>query len=411
MDVFTLDSQLRRIEIIDLYESFIWTERRKDAGDFELIIPDTQAARLILPEGTNLAVNESTRVMTVENVEKTETESGRMLKITGPSLEDVLKLRAAKRTLSSLNAEPTWNLEGLPAEVIRTLFNTICRTGALDTRDIIPFITNGTIYTPSTIPEPNDYIKIQVPIGNLYDVIKDLCDSYDLGFRLVRQGDQSKLYFDIYTGNDRTTQQTNYTPVIFDPKLETLQGSTELNTIQPFRNVAYVFAPNGYRVVLPFGYDVPADGFNRRVITVDASDITLSAGTALQDALLQRGREVLAKSRPAAYLDGEQLANSPYKYGTDYELGDIVEMRNSDGVTTYMRVEEQIFVSDINGDRAYPTLVSRDIIEKDVWFGSNYANMVWDDAPGTWEDLMVTPDGWLAPEFDIAWEDITRVWD
>lgn len=411
MDVFVLDSLLRRTEVIDLYESFIWTERRRDNGDFELVLPDTRTARSLLIEGTRLVINNSKRVMTVENLEKTETENGRMLKVTGPSLEDILSLRVARRVLSSGTAEPTWNLEGLPAQVIRAIFDRVCRVGGLDSRDVIPFITSGSIYPASTIPEPNDYIKVQIPPGNLYNVIKDMCDAYDLGFRLVRAGDTSRLYFDIYTGNDRTTQQTNFTPVIFDPKLETLQGTTEFNTIQPFRNVAYVIAPNGYRVVLNALTEIPTEGFDRRVMYVDASDITLPAGSALQDALLQRGKEELAKNRPGAYLDGEQLANSPYVYGVDYELGDIVEMRNADGVTAFMRVTEQIFVSDINGDRSYPTLVSREFIERDVWFGSNYANMVWDDAPGTWEDLMVTPDGWLAPEFDIAWEDATRVWD
>jgi hypothetical protein len=136
--------------------------------------------------------------------------------------------------------------------------------------------------------------------------------------------------------------------------------------------------------------DVPPDtaGFDRRVLTVDASDITLSAGTALDAALLQRGKEELAKTRAFQAFDGEINTNSQYKYQVDYWLGDLVEMRNVDGVANQMRVTEQIFVSDKEGDRSYPTLTVNQFINTGSWL-SWESNQQWIDLdadPTTWSE-------------------------
>lgn len=77
-------------------------------------------------------------------------------------------------------------------------------------------------------------------------------------------------------------------------------------------------------------------------MTVDASDITLVPGTDLDAALDRRGQEALAKARQIVAFDGEIPQKSEYVYGTHYRLGDIIEVRSSDGLTNMMRVVEQI---------------------------------------------------------------------
>jgi hypothetical protein len=106
--------------------------------------------------------------------------------------------------------------------------------------------------------------------------------------------------------------------------------------------------------------------------------------------MIQKGREALASSRALSALDGEINEHSPYVYMVDYNLGDIVEIRNSHGVTSNMRVTEQIFVSDENGIRSYPTLAIDLFIDPNTWFSWDY-NQVWDSLPSTgdtgfWED-------------------------
>jgi hypothetical protein len=55
MEVYTLDSLLRRTTVVDVYQSLIWTERWIESGDFQLDIVSTPATRRLFAAGTKLA--------------------------------------------------------------------------------------------------------------------------------------------------------------------------------------------------------------------------------------------------------------------------------------------------------------------------------------------------------------------
>lgn len=378
MELYTLDPLLRREYVIDRFESLIWTERFQEIGDFQLDIPSTTTTRSLLKADTYLAMNESHRVMRVESIEDAEdSENRRMLTVKGRSIESILLDRVAKESLSNLTTSPTWTITNPPATVARKIFHDICVTGVLDPNDVIPFIVEGTFLSPSTIPEPIDPITVDLEPTTVYDAIKNISDVWNLGFRMLRYFDTSQLYFDIYTGSDRTSAQTSLPPVIFTPELDNLQNTKELTSIDKSKNVAYVFSPAGFQMVYAIGVDPTVEGFERRALVVNASDIT-SDNPDVASALIQRGTEELSKYRTYQAFDGEISQFSQYKYGTHYNLGDIVEMRNQSGVTNNMRVTEQIFVSDREGERAYPTLSLNTFINTGSWL-SWLNNKVWSD--------------------------------
>ena len=388
MEVYILDSLLRREKVIDRFESLIWTERFASYGDFQLVIQSTNESRSDFVAGTRIAQNESYRVMTVETVENTIDEEGKaLLKVKGISLEDILDDRVAKDTLSDLTTEPKWILTGTPGDIARQIFNDICVLGTLDPGDVIPFIMPGTIFPEDTIPESTDIITVELDPQSVYEAIKGVCDLYDLGFRLVRNFDTSQLYFDIYSGSDRTTLQTDLAPVVFSPDLDNLKNTTEFTTIEQNKNVAYVFSPVGFEVVIPQDVDPEVEGFERRVLLVKADDITDPDPEIASALMIQRGKEELSKNRSFSAFDGELNQHSEYKYGIHYNLGDLVEMRNSDGITNNMRVTEQIFVSDKEGERSYPTLAINLFITPGSWLAWDY-NQVWADLGLTeyWEN-------------------------
>lgn len=390
MEVYILDSLLRRTQVVDKYESFIWTERFSDAGDFELQLKSTVESRGQFIEGTLLATNNSFRVMAVETVEDvTDSDGKKLLKIKGPTIEDVLNNRIAKYSMSDLTTEPKWIITDTPGNVARTMFDHICRDGALDLSDVIPFIQPGTIFSEDTIPESGTLITWEQSPDSLYNAIKSVCDLYDLGFRLVRNFDMSQLYFDIYAGNDRTTRQTVLTPVIFAVNLDNLQNTSEFTNIQNSKNVAYVFSPAGFEVVYGENVDPDVDGFQKRILYVEASDVTVD-NPDISGALIQRGTEELAKHRAQTIFDGELDPNADYKYGVDYQVGDLVELRNIDGIITYKRVTEQIFVSDHEGERSYPTLSMDLFASANSWISFANKSTVWMDYDldaTTWADM------------------------
>lgn len=378
MDLYILDSLLRRTEVVDKYESLIWTERFADLGEFELNLVSTRQSRAQFLQGTMLAINNSYRVMVVDTTEdRIDADGKRMLNVKGWSLEGILKDRTAKDTMSNLTVEPQWVITATPANVARTMFNDICRTGNLDLADLIPFLQPGTILPASNIPEPATPITWRQDPDELFNAIKAVCDPYDLGFRLVRNFDTSQLYFDIYSGSDRTTKQALLPPVIFAPGFDNLQNTSEFKTTRGSKNVAYVFSEAGFREVYPDGVN-PDDvvGFDRHVLMVNASDVTAETVN-IAGALLQAGQEALLQNRSLSAFDGELDQNSQYKYGTDYNLGDLVELRNEDGEITDRRVSEQIFVRDVEGERSYPTLTANDFILAGTWLTAG--DDVWAD--------------------------------
>jgi hypothetical protein len=377
MEVYILDALLRRVQVIDKFESLIWTERFSAMGDFELSLSSTAQARGQFLAGVLLAMNNSYRVMVVETAEDTIDSDGKhMLKIKGRSLEMILTNRVAKDTMSNTTTEPKWHLTGTPGNIARQIFNDICVTGNLSADDIIPFYHSGTIFPADTIGEPSTSITMDLDLMTVYDAIKQICDLYALGFRLVRNFDTSQLYFNIYAGSDRTTGQTTLPAVVFSPRFDNLQNTSELTTIETAKNVAYVFSPVGYVVVFADGVAPDVDGFDRQVLLVNASDVTNATGATA--VLTQRGQEALKANRGYSAFDGEISQHSLYKYGTHYNLGDLVSVQNTDGFTNSMQVTEQIFVSDAEGERSYPTLSLNLSIMPGTWLAWDF-NQVWLD--------------------------------
>lgn len=384
-EVYELDALYRPVgTVIDKWESFIWTERHRAMGDFQLDLLPTTANRSRFKPGVLLAMNESKRIMKVETVNDGIDESGKaLLKISGRSLELILDDRVAMGALTDLTTTPKWTLTGLPAAIMRQIFHDICVTGVLNTADIIAGVTEGSsLYPTDTIAEPSSSITVDLEPASVYADIKAIGDQFDVGFRLIWDPNTYGLYFDVYTGIDRTTAQTSYTAVIFSPDLGNLQNTTELTTIAGSKNVAYVFSPVGVEVVYPTDVDPSISGFDRHVILVKADDITDTDAPTASAKMIQRGQQALADARAFSGFDGEISQNSSYVYGKDYNLGDLVELRNTDGATDQMQVTEHIRVSDTQGERSYPTLTINKFITPGSWAAQDF-NLVWADVLDT----------------------------
>lgn len=380
MEVYTLDGLYRREHVIDKYISLIWTERFKRVGDFELIVHSTKEHRDRLRVDTYLSINESIRLMKVETVEDATDGEGRAtLKVKGRSLEYIMANRLARGTLSDLVTEPKWILTGLPAAIARQMFHDICVTGILDAGDVLPNINEGSAFFPTdTIAEPTDSITYSVDPKDLYTALYELCDLYEMGFRLFKDPDTLNFWFDIYMGSDRTTKQTGLPAVVFSPDLDNLTNTTDLTTTALYKNCAYVISKVGHELVYPLDVDPSVDGFQRHVLFVKADDIEDAVPADATAKMIQRGKEELSKYRRLQAFDGELNSNVAYKYGNHYYLGDLVEFQSGTGAASVMQVTEQIFVSDEQGDRSYPTLSINTFITPGSWLSWDFGQ-VWED--------------------------------
>lgn len=388
MEVYILDSLLRRDQVVDKFESLIWTERFDKWGDFELRLHSTRDNRNKFPLGTRFIINESHEVMEVESVEDSTDSEGRMtLILKGRTLEKILDDRLARGSMDDLTTTPKWSITDLPADVARKIFHDICVTGILDPADVIPGVVESSIFPPDTIDEPADEITYEMDPMTVYSALTQLCEAYDMGFRMVRNPTTLAIHFDVYMGSDRTTRQTDLPAVVFSENMGNLFNTNEFTSAALYKNVAYVLSPVGTEIVYAADIDPSTTGFQRNVLVVKADDIKDEDGPTASSKMIQRGREELAKHRIFSGFDGEISKSSRYKYGVTHFMGDVLELRNQNGFATEMQIVEQIFISDREGDRSYPTLAVRKFITPGSWPGYG-GTKEWDDmTTEVWADL------------------------
>jgi Siphovirus ReqiPepy6 Gp37-like protein len=388
MEWYTLDDHLRRDVVIEGYESLIWTERYGGWGDFQIVITSSFNSRSIFKTGVNIAKRDSTYVMQVETVEDQIDEDGvKNLVISGRSYEKILDERIAMPSLTDLTTAPKWIITGTPGYIARHIFSEICVNGVLNANDTIPFYVAGTLLPSGNIAEPTEEVTIEFEPATVYYDIQKICEIWSLGFRFAKDGDTGNVYFEIYTGDDRTSKQITLPPVIFAIDMESIDKISSLKSIATFRTLAYVFAKNGAMAVYADGYDSSTPDSDRRILLVKADDLDIPAGPDLDAAMTQRGKEELAKCREIYAVDGEIPQYQSYVYGTDYQLGDLVEEIGPDGFSSSMIVTEQIFISDEEGNRSYPTLMLSAAVSPGSW-RSRPVDEHWNDVPADehWND-------------------------
>ena len=114
MELYILDTSLKRDSVIDDFVSAIWAERYSSVGDFELVMRSFSEVRRRFQVNAFLACNESHRVMVIETIEDKEDDQGeKLLTISGRSLEKVLMDRIAKASLNGLDTDGKWTIRWL----------------------------------------------------------------------------------------------------------------------------------------------------------------------------------------------------------------------------------------------------------------------------------------------------------
>lgn len=393
IDLYILDQEFRRIDVIDIYQSLIWSERSVDFGDFEFVIIDTPEIRTRMPLGSWVTILQSERTARVESFEsKISADGERIITYKGTLLEAILLDRPAMPDLVDLTTMPKWVIgPDTPGNIVRQIFETVVLNGGLDSADILEFLQPGTVNTPGGMLEPTDLITVSMELSSVFEQIKPICEAYGLGFRIVRREprvpmDPITFHFEVYTGTSRTSSDIDVESVIFGEEFDTLTNITEVQSIANEKNVAYVFAMHGTRIVYADGVDPTISGFDRHALYVNGSDISTAAGSALNAEMEQRGKEALAQQRSVIAFDGEIPQSSRYRYRINYDLCDRVEVRSSANLINQMYITEQIFVSDAEGVRSYPTLSFYRLITPGSWSARSAER--WDDITSeVWADL------------------------
>lgn len=381
MTLYILDKNFNRISEIDDYISVIWNEAFKEAGDFEIYLPSDSPVMQYMQKGNYIVRNGTDRVMMVRKIQTTtDEENASNAIITGRSLDWMLHSRVVYEQIDSEAYEK--NLENY----IKAILTSNIINPSVSARKIPNFV-----FTPSgnsTISSMT--IEDQATIGeNVYDKIVDICNAKDIGFRVFLTSD-NKFEFKLYRGADRSYGQTTNVYVVFSPQYDNLLTSdyyTDADNVKTSaiiagsktENYEITDAGTGETISIPIPQIVTTigdgySGLKREEMYVDKGDIsrffTVSSGTqsvkmfydvtVYTNMLKQVGQTELDKYKSSEVFDAKVDPYGQFEYGRDFNIGDLVQIRDRFGREGVARVTSYMISDEPDGFQAYPTFEIND---------------------------------------------------
>lgn len=354
MDILVLDTELNCIDIVDSYESLIWTDRYDEYGDFELYTTIDQEVLETLRQDRYILTQNSEHAMIIESIViDTDIEMGDHIKISGKSLESILQRRIVwgRKTISG-------NLQN----GVKSLLEDCIISPTDPDRKIDNFI-----FEESTDPAITSLeIKAQYTGDELYEIIHKICVEHGLGFKITLNDDK-QFVFKLYAALDRSYNQTVNPYVVFSSNYDNIVNSNYVESKSALKTVTLI-AGEGEGAARKFTSVGGGVGLNRRELFTDARDISSenNDGTSISDEdyysqLEQRGREKLAENVEITSFEGEADVNSTFRYLEDFFVGDIVQIIDDYGHDTKVRIAEIVMSENEEGLSTYPTF--RNILE------------------------------------------------
>ena len=347
MSIYLLDTDFRRIRLIDEYISMIWTDRYAEAGDFELYITATAENVSIFKTGMYLSNTISEHLMIVETIEiKSDIEDGAKLIVSGRSLESILSRRIV------------WNQTVFENKNIQDIIFELLKDSIISPNNAFRKIDNFIFERLENTQVNTVRLDKQYTGDNIYTVIHELCEQYGLGFKLIRVNNQFR--FGLYMGKNHTHGMDSF--VTFSPRFDNLISSNVITSIRDNVNIACVAGEGegASRKIISAGTET--SGIERMELFVDARSVssktendTVISPEQYNSILLQKGMEELSVHQSKTTIESEVDYNGIFKYKKDFDVGDIVNVSNEFGYSGELRITEIVTSDSVDGITIVPT--------------------------------------------------------
>jgi Siphovirus ReqiPepy6 Gp37-like protein len=404
MELYTLNRSYFRQDIIEEFESLIWTERFYGDSECEVVVPlvdDPQKSRQLLQSlqaGTLLAIDQSREPMIIETF---SIEEGK-IKVMGISILSWLNNRFVRNSVK--HKKTNWKISNQKAgQILWTIVKQMCT----DKSTIIGTGDMGLGLGATGIARENELIipklrlddwddsgkkikKTLVPYGPVYDALRKIAEQHAVGMQIWLNDDNQTLRFRSYKGADRTTGNKI---IRFSPVMDSFTNVKELRSRATFKTLVYSYAsslekidtadhntdpdtwlqqdgkPGIYRRPAPqtgkyTGFDLRAEMILVEDITIktdfdegdDADDTVSGKRQELLDILNNRAEKEAKQNPMIKTVDAEVAPTNLFQYGRDYNLGDKIQIQGVTGITEDARVTEYIRTQDSSGEKSYPTV-------------------------------------------------------
>ena len=385
MNIYVLNKEFQKIDIVEHYASFIWTIRYLEAGDFEMVIND-QNALANLQIGNYILCDafykdDIAPLMIIESIEIEKNDTSDDIRISGRDLKSILDRRIVwgstifnsgdllKNVITKIFDDNIKNPPDWEKEYIHSDQQTVKIKIEGAYRRIDNFVIDNRSLSLDSIliDEEKQYNGETV-----YDVFCDLLSYFYLGFDVLYNFEKNQMFFTVLELTDRTTKQFIKEPLIFSSNLDNFKNGRYIYSQTNEKNTALLIGEkyeesDQYNVMYNI-LEFQVSGLDRRETSIDVSSVSrINEETQKEygnleylSMLKDKGIEELNKMKQVIKYDGVVNETSGYEYLKDYSIGDICEIYDDYGNSNFVYIEEVVMSVSTNGYTIIPTFSTLD---------------------------------------------------
>lgn len=383
MNISVLDKSFNIIDILEKYESLIWTMRFQEAGDFEMTMPIDLDALNNISVGNylfcDLFYNKSLdkgSIMVIETMELTgDSDNGKKIKISGRDLKSILDRRIIWGQKKYNKDDNVFDavFELIDENVINPETWTVTYQDGGSGQTITRTVNSGSRYIPDFICVESHGLEtftsdIQYKGEGLYDVITSLCSEYGFGWDVLYNFGTGKMELGLKSRIDKSWDQNDNIPLIFSPKFDNLKSSNYVESSTTEKTAALIIGEGDEYNVMYSAVDISEEtliGLDRKEIAISATDISRKEddGTEYGNVsyikmLDTRGNDVLKENQYTQIYEGTVNTILGYEYLTDYNIGDICEIVNEYGIESKVLIDEIVLSVSSNEINIIPSFIT-----------------------------------------------------
>lgn len=330
IDLIVYDQEFNAQGIVDVQSSVMWERRFYEAGYFEIHTPATENNNALLQQGNYIMRTDAY-------------ESGTIMYLHASTAADgSTDIAAIGRFLSWLLhghiVQNTTTYSGNAETVMRDLVQATVMNS--ETVDYIPNLELGELCrTEKTVS-----VRLEYP--DLHDALKEIARRSGVGFRLILDPNDGKLYFECFDSHDYSAEQSDNPRVIFSPDYDTIIGSASytVNDGATVNCVTVVYSGAFGTTSIRYNPNNVSGTDMRELCVVTDKCVTYSneGGTYLNVAATQALLRSMAPdyiSEKKTEVEASAAYTGSFVYKEDYDIGDIVTVEYKPyGITLTQRI-------------------------------------------------------------------------
>ena len=320
MIIYIHDKNFVKVKTISTASSVVWLKKAREEGQCAFTIPITADLIPHIRIDNYISRLDDDMVCQIKKINiKTKEDTGEnVYEVIGI---DKLSILSQRVTLELKNYENK-NVEDL----IRELITENCINPTDGKRKLNVVLSGKVGFT--------DVITTKIDRGtNIFAKIKELCVAYDYCLKMIRVNNEWTI--NLYRGNNYSFEQQANAFIEFSDKFHNLKTTNYSCDKSSFSNTAV-----SETEIINDGYE----GEERYEVSV---------GSATEDEAKNQLQNLLET------FTGEIINTNLYKYKVDYNVGDIVTIRNNLGIQVSARIVQINEAYDVNGSSITPSFESR----------------------------------------------------